>query len=86
VRRALRQSYGYWIREAGVDAYRIDTAFYVPPEYFEDFLYADDRRAPGILNVARQNGRKDFLAFGEGFAMDTPFHDESARRIDRYLR
>jgi glycosidase len=41
VRRALRDSYGHWIREVGVDAFRVDTAFYVPPEFFDDFLYAD---------------------------------------------
>ncbi|MBL8513868.1 MAG: alpha-amylase, partial [Betaproteobacteria bacterium] len=30
VRDALRESYAYWIREVGVDAFRVDTAFYVP--------------------------------------------------------
>ena len=47
------RSYGYWIREAGVDGFRVDTAFYVPPEYFLDFLHADDAKAPGIAARGR---------------------------------
>ncbi len=86
VRKALRKSYAYWIREVGVDAYRVDTAFYVPPDFFDDFLRANDRKAPGILDVASQTGHDNFLLFGEGFALDAPYRDESARRIDHYLR
>jgi glycosidase len=70
VRRALRDSYGYWIREVGVDAFRLDTAFYVPPEAIQDFLYAKDPKHPGMRLVAQQTGRKDFLTFGEGFGID----------------
>ncbi|MDI9237828.1 alpha-amylase family glycosyl hydrolase [Lysobacter sp. LF1] len=86
VRRALRRSYARWIREAGVDAFRVDTAFYVPPDYFDDFLHARDRAAPGIAQVAAQTGRKDFLLFGEGFGVDRPYEDAQMRRIDTYLR
>lgn len=84
VRRALRQSYGHWIRAVGVDAYRVDTAFYVPENFFEDFLHARDPKAPGIARVARQTGRKDFLSFGEGFAVDAPGEDVQSRRIEAY--
>jgi glycosidase len=86
VRRALRDSFGWWIRNAGVDAFRIDTAFYVPPEFFADFMHAKDRRAPGIAEVARRTGRKDFLVFGEGFGIDKPGEDVQARRIESYVR
>ncbi len=86
VRDALRESYGYWIREAGVDAFRVDTAFYVPPEFFRDFLYSDDAAHPGILRVAAQTGRSGFHVFGEGFGSDKPYADEQARRIDGYMR
>lgn len=86
VRKALRQSYAFWIDKVGVDGYRIDTAFYVPPEFFDDFLRNKDRKAPGILDVAARNGQRNFLLFGEGFAMDAPYKDESARKIDRFLR
>lgn len=84
VRRALRQSYGHWIGAVGVDAYRVDTAFYVPREFLHDFLHADDAEAPGILHVARATGRNDFHVFGEGFAVDRPFEDAQARRIEAY--
>jgi glycosidase len=84
VRRALRDSYAFWIREAGVDAFRLDTAFYVPPEDVADFLHARDARAPGVLEAARRTGRRDFLVFGEGFGIDKPFEDIQARKIERY--
>lgn len=84
VRRLLRESYGHWIREVGVDAFRVDTAFYVPPDYFEDFLHADDPAAPGVMTVARETGREDFLLFGEGFGLDRPFEEVQARKIAGY--
>jgi glycosidase len=86
VRRALRDSYGYWVREVGVDAFRVDTAFYVPPAFFRDFLRSGDPAAPGIERVARATGREGFFTFGEGFGIDKPFRDEQARKIDRWLR
>lgn len=86
VRRALRQSYGHWVREVGVDGFRVDTAFYVPPAYFRDFLFADDAAAPGVMEVARRAGKPDFLLFGEGFAIDRAFEDTQARRIETYVR
>ncbi len=86
VRRALRDSYGYWIREVGVDAFRVDTAFHVPPAFFRDFLHADDADAPGVLAVARAAGKPDFHVFGEGFGVDKPYSDAVARKIDSYQR
>ena len=85
VRRALRDSYGYWIREVGVDAFRVDTAFYVPTDAIADFLFSNDSRAPGILQAARQTGRRHFHVFGEGFGIDKPFSDASAVKIERYM-
>ncbi len=84
VRRALRDSYGFWIREAGVDAFRVDTAFYVPPDFFRDFLHADDAEAPGVIAVAKATGRSSFHVFGEGFGLDKPFEEVQARRIETY--
>jgi len=86
VRRALRRSYGDWITRVGVDAFRVDTAFYVPEEFFDDFLHAQDPQAPGILEVARRAGKPGFHVFGEGFAIDRPYEDAGARRIDAYMR
>lgn len=86
VRRALRDSHGWWIRQAGVDAMRVDTAFYVAPHDMADILYAKDPKAPGLAEVARRTGRRDFLVFGEGFGIDRPYDDTWARRIEAYMR
>jgi glycosidase len=86
VRRALRDSYGFWIREAGVDAFRVDTAFYVPPEFFADFMFSTDARAPGMAEVARRTGRRDFFVFGEGFGIDRPGESVQSARIESYVR
>lgn len=86
VRDALRDAYGRWIREVGVDGFRVDTAFYVPPSFFPDFLHGDDAAHPGIARVAASTGRRDFLSFGEGFAIDRAYEDTQARRIDAYMR
>jgi glycosidase len=86
VRRALRASYGHWIRDVGIDGFRVDTAFHVPADFFIDFLHADDPAAPGILRVAAQSGQRDFHVFGEGFGTDKPYDDAQARRLDAYMR
>ena len=86
VRRALRDSFGYWIREVGVDAFRVDTAFYVPPAYFADFLRSRDPRSPGVETVARRSGRRQFHVFGEGFGIDRPYQDTAAAKIESYMR
>lgn len=86
VRDALRNSYGYWIKEVGVDGFRVDTAFYVPPDYFRDFLYSEDKNNPGMFKVAEQTGRSRFHVFGEGFAVDKPFEDRQSRKIAGYMR
>ena len=86
VRDALRASYGHWVREVGVDAFRVDTAFHVPAAFFADFLHSDEADAPGIARVAAATGRDDFLAFGEGFGGDAPFDDTQARKLDAYMR
>ncbi len=84
VRRALRDSHGYWIKSVGVDAFRIDTVFYVPPETFTDFMYSSDKAAPGMNQLAARTGRRDFHVFGEGFAIDKPFADTLARKVETY--
>jgi glycosidase len=86
VRELLRDSYGYWIKEVGVDGFRIDTVFYVEPELFPDFLRSTMKRAPGIERVAKQTGRENFLSFGEGFGIDPPYQQVQAEKIERYRR
>ena len=86
VRRALREAYGYWIREVGVDAFRVDTAFYVEPEFFVDFVSSTDAEAPGVAQVAREVGKPSFHLFGEGWGLDKAFDDAQMRKIDAYQR
>ncbi len=86
VRRALRRSFGHWIKAVGVDGFRVDTAFYVPPAFFADFLRAPDPTAPGVLHVARRTGRQAFYVFGEGFGIDRPGQETQTRKIESYVR
>jgi len=85
VRSALRSSYGYWIKTVGVDAFRIDTAFYVPQAFFSDFMYSTDPQAPGILQVAQSTGRQAFHAFGEGYVTDKAYEDTESKQIETYM-
>ena len=85
VRRALRRSYGHWVKQVGVDAFRVDTAFYVPAVTFDDFLNARDAQAPGLLRVARSTGRQQFHVFGEGFGIDKAFENQQALKIESYM-
>lgn len=86
VRRTLRKSFGDWITKVGVDGFRVDTAFFVPADFFPDFLHADDPEAPGVMRVAKAQGNPRFHVFGEGFGIDKPFEDAQMRKIDAYQR
>ena len=55
--------YGGWIRDYGIDGYRIDTAKHVNPEFWQVFV-------PAILEVAREAGRPNFHIFGEVYAFE----------------
>lgn len=81
VRKAFKDVYNYWIREAGVDAYRIDTVKYVEHDYWHDFLHAKD----GILNTAAETGRDNFLTFGEVKDVSKPLVDSAERKLISYL-
>jgi glycosidase len=85
VRQALRRSHGHWIGKVGVDAFRVDTAFYVSPDYFRDFVHSRDRLAPGMALVAQRTGRRHFHLFGEGFGVDKPGEDTQSRKIESYM-
>ncbi len=85
VREALRDSYAWWIREVGVDAFRVDTAKFVPHDFWNDFFHSTDAGAPGILAAARATGREDFLAFGEVYEIPDPLTDDRERKVASYL-
>ena len=50
--------YGQWIRDAGIDGFRIDTARHVNPEFWQTFV-------PAMLEIAREEGKPNFHIFGE---------------------
>jgi glycosidase len=85
VRRTLRESHAHWIKSVGVDAFRVDTAFYVAPEYLHDFMESREPAAPGMSQVWRETGRTPF-AFGEGWAIDKSGEEKGARKIESYVR
>ena len=81
VRTALKAAYGSWIKEVGVDAFRVDTVKYVEHPFWNDFFHAAD----GILATAAGTGRSNFLAFGEVFETPLPFSDAADRKVASYL-
>ncbi len=78
---ALKESYGYWIREVGVDAFRVDTVKYVPHAFWEDFFHGPG----GIMESARSTGRTAFTAFGEAWYGSAPFDDTGDRVTATYM-
>ncbi|NOR19210.1 MAG: alpha-amylase [Xanthomonadales bacterium] len=50
--------YQYWVREFGIDGFRIDTVGHVNTEFFTHW-------APALLQHARENDRPEFIMFGE---------------------
>lgn len=84
VRKALRDSYGYWVKEVGVDAFRVDTAKYVPHAFWNDFFWSTDAATPGINQVARATGREKFLSFGEVFEVADPLDDAADKKVASY--
>jgi glycosidase len=85
VRTALRDAYGSWIKEVGVDAFRVDTVKYVDHPFWNDFFNSTDASAPGMLAVAKATGRDRFHAFGEVFETSAPLDDAADRKVASYL-
>ena len=56
--RGMTEIYSTWIRDFGIDGFRIDTMKHVNLEFWQRFL-------PDIAETARQAGKPDFFAFGE---------------------
>jgi hypothetical protein len=85
VRAALRDSYGYWIKEVGVDAFRVDTAKFVPHDFWNDFFWSADATSPGIMQAAKGTGRNSFLAFGEVFEIPGPLDAALETKVASFL-
>ena len=56
--------YGDWIRQFGIDGFRIDTARHVNPEFWQSFV-------PAMQAIAKEEGIPNFHIFGEVYK-DTP--------------
>jgi len=74
--KALAQAYGDWIRDFGIDGFRIDTARHVDPYFFGRWL-------PEIDRTALAAGVPGFTTFGEVW-LDTPA-ELSEMMLDRSL-
>jgi len=85
VRKALRDSYGYWIKEVGVDAFRVDTVKFVPHDFWNDFFQSTDASAPGMMAVAKATGRDKFFAFGEVYEIPAPLDDVLEKKVASFL-
>jgi len=77
VRETLKESYGYWIKEVGVDAFRLDTAKFVEHDYLNDFIHSDN----GILATAAKTGRHSFPIFGEIFEIPAAMDNSAELKI-----
>ena len=71
VRNLLRGYFRYWIDKAGIDGYRIDTALYVEPDFFEGFINDTEPDNMGVRAYGiYYKGKKDFINFGEAFSQN----------------
>ncbi|RYP83057.1 alpha-amylase [Nocardioides guangzhouensis] len=52
--------YRTWVKDFGVDGFRIDTMKHVDDEFWKAF-------GPGLVDYAKANGKPDFFMFGEVF-------------------
>jgi len=73
---ALKDSYAYWIKEVGVDGFRVDTAMYVPKSFFDEFFKGNG----GMFSL-----KEDFIAFGETWLSSKPYENVSDFEIASYL-
>ncbi|MBI5597881.1 MAG: hypothetical protein HY928_17485 [Elusimicrobia bacterium] len=63
----FKEVYKFWMDEAGIDGFRVDTVYYTPEEFYERFLYDAD----GVKPHAAKKGKRDFFVFGEVWSYDT---------------
>ncbi|MDN5345607.1 MAG: hypothetical protein PWQ73_104 [Petrotoga sp.] len=78
---ALKDSYTFWIEEADIDGFRVDTAIYVPNEFWEEFLNGEN----GIYEIARKVEKNDFLTYGEAWITPQPFTNVAEKSLNEYM-
>lgn len=69
----MKDIYQTWIREFGVDGFRIDTMKHVNNEFWQEF-------GPDVLSYAREQGKDEFFMFGEVFDATKSFTSQFTTR------
>ncbi|GAA4926444.1 pullulanase-type alpha-1,6-glucosidase [Actinoplanes utahensis] len=59
----MTKIYGDWVRDTGIDGYRLDTVKHSNLEFWQQW-------APGVQKAAARAGKKDFFMFGEVYSAD----------------
>ncbi|SFF84487.1 alpha-1,6-glucosidases, pullulanase-type [Actinoplanes philippinensis] len=59
----MSKIYGDWVRDTGIDGYRLDTVKHSNLEFWQQWQ-------PAVEKAARQAGKKDFFTFGEVYSAD----------------
>ncbi|MER7457465.1 pullulanase-type alpha-1,6-glucosidase [Micromonospora sp. NPDC126480] len=71
--RGMTKIYSDWVRETGVDGYRIDTVKHSNLEFWPQF-------SQGVEQAADRAGKKDFFMFGEVYSADPEITSTYVRR------
>ena len=69
----MEDIYKTWIREFGVDGFRIDTMKHVNDEFWQEF-------GPEVLSYAKAQGKDEFFMFGEVFDTSKSFTSQFTTR------
>ncbi|APX01730.1 alpha-amylase family glycosyl hydrolase [Arthrobacter sp. QXT-31] len=69
----MTEIYETWIRDFGVDGFRIDTMKHVNDEFWQQF-------GPEVLAYAREQGKDEFFMFGEVFDTSKSFTSQFTTR------
>lgn len=76
--RRMREIYRFWIEQVGVDGMRVDTVYYTPEAFYDEFLRRSSPGDPGLKPFAAGRGNPEFFVFGEVWSYDY-------KAIGRYL-
>lgn len=66
----MRDIYRFWIEQVGVDGFRVDTVYYTPESFYDDFLNKADPKDLGVKEFAARGGKESFFVFGEVWSYD----------------
>jgi alpha-amylase len=69
----MKDIYQTWIRDFGVDGFRIDTMKHVNNEFWQEF-------GPDVLSYAKEHGKDEFFMFGEVFDTTKSFTSQFTTR------